>query len=179
MQILIDQDGPLADFEAGFLERWQTSFPDEYFVSLVDRKTFKVRDDYPEELREKVESIYLSQGFYLNLGLVLGASEAVRELIRLGHEVWICTSPLSRNPHCVSEKYAWVENNFGPEFVSRLVVTKDKTLIRGQYLIDDNPKIDGRFDPEWEHVLFDAPYNRGFDNKPRITWATWREGLIR
>ena len=52
MIILIDQDGPLADFEKGFLDAWRAQFPNEHFVPLHRRRTFYVRDDYPKELRD-------------------------------------------------------------------------------------------------------------------------------
>jgi 5'(3')-deoxyribonucleotidase len=86
--------------------------------------------------------------FLTRWGDIAGASEAVREMIDLGHKVWICTSPRSRSPYCVTEKHAWVENYFRSTFVGRLVVTKDKTLVRGRYLIDDQPEIRGTLNPE-------------------------------
>src|SRR3989338_9420813 len=100
MIILIDQDGPLADFEKGFLDAWRAQFPNEHFVPLHRRRTFYVRDDYPKELRDKVESIYFAPGFYLNLPPVNGSLEALKMLVELGHDVRICTSPLSRYENC-------------------------------------------------------------------------------
>ena len=96
MLILLDQDGVLADFDRGFLEEWRRQFPDEPWVPLAERKSFYVRDDYPSELREKVESIYNAKSFILNLPHIEGAIEAVNDLLALGHEIRVCTSPLSR-----------------------------------------------------------------------------------
>lgn len=175
--VLIDQDGPLADFERGFLENWKRKFPDELCVPLEKRRSLKVRDDYPEHLREKVESVYFEEGFCKNLPLVQGATEAVQSLIELGHDVRICTSPLSRYENCVLEKYKWVEQHFGREFTKRIIVTKDKTLIKGRYLIDDSPEIQQVPNIEWDHVIFDAPYNRAITSRPRITWKNWQEIL--
>lgn len=44
-------------------------------------------------------------------------------------------------------------------WLTRLIITSDKTKIRGDLLIDDKPYITGSEYPAWEHVLFTAPYN--------------------
>ncbi|MBI2024757.1 MAG: 5'-3'-deoxyribonucleotidase [Candidatus Harrisonbacteria bacterium] len=175
MIILVDQDGPLADFEKGFLETWRAQFPEERFIPLNQRKTFYVRDDYPEKLRDKVESIYFASGFYQNLPPVAGSVEALKILVELGYDVRICTSPLSRYENCVLEKYRWVEKHLGRDFIKRIVLSKDKTIVRGSFLIDDKPIIKGGETAEWEHILYDCPYNQEVKVKRRLTWANWRE----
>merc|ERR1711924_319884 len=52
----------------------------------------------------------------------------------------------------------------------------DKTLVRGDLLIDDKPRVGGQERlPSWEHVVFDAPYNRDTAHKLRLgDWAGWR-----
>lgn len=177
MIVLVDQDGPLADFEKGFLDEWRSRFPNDFFVPIHERKTFYVRDDYPSELRNKVESIYFSPGFYLNLPPVAGSIEGLRALVELGHDVRICTSPLSQYENCVLEKYQWVEKYLGRDFTKRIVLSKDKTIVRGRFLIDDKPVVEGGETAEWEHILYDCPYNQEVKNKKRLTWANWREVL--
>lgn len=76
MIILIDQDGPLADFQKGVLEKWRTQFPREFFVPLYQRKDFYVYNDYPENLRDKVKDLYDAPGFFLGLQPVEGSVEA-------------------------------------------------------------------------------------------------------
>lgn len=173
MIILIDQDGPLADFEKGFLQSWKSKFPDEFFVEIEARRSFKIKDDYPEQLRPQVEQTYLEKHFYETLPIVQGASEAIHVMLERGHDVRICTSPLSQYENCILEKYFWVERHLGRDFLKRMIVTKDKTLIRGDLLIDDNPDVWGAVEPAWRWLLYDAPYNRGVLNRPRLTWATW------
>jgi 5'-nucleotidase len=59
--------------------------------------------------------------------------------------------------------------------VNRIILTKDKTLIKADYIIDDKPEISGVENmPAWEHIIFDRPYNRQV-NKRRITWETWKD----
>lgn len=174
--ILIDQDGVLADFERGFYAAWQASGHPHPALPLEQRRSFYVRDDYPVELRAEVEAIYTAAGFYRDLPLIAGATEALTALLEQGHDVRICTSPLNQYRNCVPEKYEWIERHLGTEFVTRMIVSKDKTIVRGDVLVDDNPSVKGPCQASWRHVLFDQPYNR-HAQAPRMTWASWRDVL--
>jgi 5'-nucleotidase len=175
--ILVDQDGPLADFERGFHDVWSSRFPDEPPIPVDERTTFYVRDQYPAHLRAWVDEVHHAPGFYRELPPTPGAVEAMHTLLELGYDVRICTSPLSRYENCVLEKYEWTERHLGRDFTKRMIVTKDKTVVRGAYLIDDRPEITGAETPEWEHVVFDCSYNRHVPEKRRLTWANWRQVL--
>lgn len=177
MLILIDQDGPLADFETGFLAIWREKHPDEFYIPVEHRTAFYIREEYPENLRQQVDDIYNAPGFYRNLPPTAGCIQALNDMIELGIDVRICTAPLSRYENCVLEKYEWVEKHLGREFTRRMILTKDKTIVRGNYLIDDKPSIEGSHTPEWEHILFDCSYNTEITKNRRLNWSNWREIL--
>lgn len=178
MIILIDQDGVLVDFEQGFLKSWREKFPRELFIHVEDRKSKSLFDDYPACLKEKISSTYQAPGFYINLPPIPGGRDAIRKIIELGHDVFICTTSMSHFENCIVEKYTWVEKYFSREFTKRIIIAKDKTLVRGAYLIDDNPTIEGLLRPEWEHIIFDAPYNKNTGTKRiKSDWSNWREVL--
>ncbi len=44
---------------------------------------------------------------------------------------------------CVCVQYAWVEKHLGHDFLEQVILTRDKTLITGDILIDDKPDILG------------------------------------
>jgi 5'-nucleotidase len=177
MLILIDQDGVLADFETGFHTAWHAGGHAYPALPIDDRRSFYVRDDYPAHLRKTVEAIYMAPGFYRALPAITGAVDAVIELLKMGHDVRICTSPLNHYRHCLPEKYEWVDHHLGPEFVKRLIVTKDKTVVHGDVLVDDKPEVTGTQKPDWCHVVYDQPYNRHV-NGARMSWANWQEVLL-
>lgn len=171
-------DGVLADFEAGFVKAWQRKFPKIPHIPLEKRKTFSVRNDYPKELEKDVESIYRTPGFFQNLPEIPGGKEALTKMQESGHEVFICTSPISKYENCILEKYHWISKNLGYEWTKRTIMTKDKTLIYGDILIDDRPEHLGIKKPVWKHVLFDRPYNRNVTSKLRIAWDNWEKVLL-
>lgn len=177
MLILLDQDNVLADFEQGFLDAWRKRHPDKSFIAYEDRSCFHVRENYPAEYGCHVEDTYAQPGFFRGLKPVPGALEAVRELMAMGHDILICTSPINRYHNCVREKYEWVEAHLGYEFTKRLILTKDKTLVRGDILIDDKPDITGLQSPVWRHYLYDRPFNRSVTRVPRLTWQNWKDVL--
>lgn len=175
--ILVDMDGVLADFEGRFLENWRKKFPNHPIIPLAERETFYLEEDYPDGLKKDIESIFRAPGFFQNLKIISGSKEALTKMESLGHEVFICTSPISKYENCVLEKYHWVSKNLGYEWTKKMIVTKDKTLIYGDILIDDKPKHLGVKDPVWKYVLFDAPYNKKVKSDLRITWKNWEKIL--
>lgn len=171
-------DGVIADYDGELLQRWKLRHADKFYVPLEERTTFYVKDNYPEELQPLVAEILLEPGFFRDMLPVPGAKEALEEMQAMGLEIFICTSPLSTYKNCVLEKYEWVEKVLSPSWVRQIILTKDKTIIKGDLLIDDKPSITGAEEhPEWEHILYDRPYNRE-TNKKRITWNNWKEVIV-
>lgn len=174
MIILVDMDNTLADFDKALLEIWRKLYPNEFYVPLEERKNFHPHKDYPDHLQSKIQEIFHSQGFIRNLPPIPGGIEAVKEMLEKGHDVRFCTSHLYEYNYCVFEKYQWIEEYFGKEAVDRIILTRDKTLIYGDLLIDDKQEITGLKTPFWEHILFDRPYNRNVTEKRRLNWQNWQ-----
>ena len=88
-------------------------------------------------------------GFFEHLEPIDGAIQAVRELMD-GFDVHVLTAPSRMNPHSYSEKRLWIEAQFGYEFTRKLIISPDKGLLKGDFLIDDRAKGNGqdRFDGE-------------------------------
>uniref|UniRef100_F7A8Z1 Jupiter microtubule associated homolog 1 n=1 Tax=Equus caballus TaxID=9796 RepID=F7A8Z1_HORSE len=132
--------------------------------------------------QEKVVSVFEAPGFFLDLEPIPGALEAMREMNDMQDtEVFICTSPPEKYDYSVYEKYCWVEKHLGPQFVERIILTRDKTVILGDLLIDDKDTIQGQEEtPSWEHILFTCCHNQHLVLPPTrrrlLSWSDdWRE----
>lgn len=126
--VYIDMDDVLCDFTGA------------YSKSLFDTPTIS----YPQS----------QYGFYANLEPLPNAIESVLELIHTDYfDPYILTAPSIHNPLCYTEKRVWVEKHFGIEFVNKLIISPNKALLKGQYLIDD--KREGRGQEEFEGQLIE------------------------
>ncbi|XP_058415492.1 5'(3')-deoxyribonucleotidase, mitochondrial isoform X2 [Diceros bicornis minor] len=147
LRVLVDMDGVLADFEGGFLSKFRARFPEQPFIALEDRRGFWVSEQYGRlqpGLSEKAISIWESENFFFDLEPLPGAVEAVKQMANLENtDVFICTSPIQMYKYCPYEKYAWVEKHFGPDFLEQIVLTRDKTVVSADLLIDDRPDVTG------------------------------------
>jgi 5'-nucleotidase len=172
MLILLDQDGVLANFQEGFKAAWfKRGLPDHIGTW---ESHWDLYDFIPKDLHSQVEEIMCEPGLFRNLAIMDGAVEAVHALVKEGHDVHICTSPWSSNETCVPEKLQWIQEYFGTAIRKNVIWTADKTLIKGQVLLDDRPQVTGRYVPEWEHVLFHSSYNKFLTGKRRmLSWKNW------
>lgn len=103
-------------------------------------------------------------GFFLKLEEISGAIEAFNKL-QEKYDVWILTRPSFRNVNCFTEKAQWVWDHLGFNAVEKTIMAGDKSLLKGDYLIDDmdgdgQPNFEGewiRFGsykyPDWNSVL--------------------------
>ncbi|MET7697741.1 hypothetical protein, partial [Streptomyces sp. NPDC005485] len=84
----------------------------------------------------------------------------------------VCSSPLSANPWSDRAKRAWLTRHFGARVAHEAVVVDDKSGHDGIALIDDRPHIKNSARATWQHVVFDASYNR---RSPAPRLLGWRD----
>lgn len=110
-------------------------------------------------------------GFYRNLEPIKDAIESVITLINSGfYDVYILTAPSVINTHSYSEKREWIEKYFGYNFCHKLIISPNKGLLKGDYLIDDCSFGKGQEDFKGEIILF------GSNTYP--TWERVMEYLL-
>jgi len=168
--ILVDLDNVVADQRLGFYAVLE-KYPHITLPALEALKEFDIELNFLEEHRQLIRSIRLRKKFFRSLPIIAGAKEGLTRLLDAGRDVRLVTTPTWEWKHCVAEKYAWVEEHLGRDWCGRLILTRDKTLVRGDILIDDAPEVAGTLNPSWEHVLFDQPHNQ-YVKKERVTWST-------
>ena len=109
-RVYIDMDRTLVDYDGGF-------------------NKIKNAIKYPQS---KI-------GFWLDLSPIQGAIESFKYL-ESKYDVWILTRPSFHNFNSYSEKAQWVREKLGFEAQKRTILCGDKSLVKGQYLIDDDCK---------------------------------------
>lgn len=162
--ILVDMDNTIANWDATL-----KSYMDSNKLPWIDPNAWDVtKRGYDHITFSQIKQVINGPEFYASLQVSDGAVETLNNLHRIGFDVKLCTSPPEENPHAIYEKRDWVHTYLGKGWVDSIIFAHDKTIVNGKVLIDDKPCVYGiKFDPEWKHVLFDQPYNRGLI-KPRI-----------
>lgn len=111
--IYIDMDATLCDYWGGY-QRTHALYP-----QLA----------YPQSRRN----------FYYDLAPMPGAIATFHWLSQHPlYAVYILSAPSILNPHSYTEKRLWVERHLGLDATYRLILSPQKGLLKGHYLIDDN-----------------------------------------
>ena len=169
--LLLDQDGPLADFDRALFDA--TPPEDLDFGDLSDQRHRYMTDHgVSSAARRRMRTLIETDGFYRNLPVNPGAVDGVNMLLDSGlFDIWVCTKPLDDNLNCLSEKAHWLNEHF-PQLNGQIITARDKTMVRGDVLIDDAPKLPGRMFPGWATAIFPTPWNG-----PGSKWGhLWRWG---
>jgi 5'(3')-deoxyribonucleotidase len=109
--IYVDMDGVLVDFESG-----------------VNRLNKEEREKYDDNF-SKVP------GIFSKMKPFPGAIEALKKLSEK-YDIYILSSPGWGNASAWSDKYEWV-NKYLPEMKKKLILSSQKHLNCGDYLVDD------------------------------------------
>lgn len=180
--ILLDMDGPLADFDLHFWDRCNAEGWAFDVAHYGQQRHRYFTEHIPDrEHRRAARAMVDAGGWFRSLPVTTGASDGVARLLADGHDVWVCTKPLEVNPTCRDDKGAWLAEHF-PELERKLIITPDKSMVRGDVLIDDAPHPSWIERASWEAVIFDAPFNRDgsvWAEFPRFSWGGLNENWLR
>jgi len=127
--IYFDMDGVLADFHRAIRE--------------------KVTPELAVKYGEDIDQI---PGIFKDLQPIPGAIFAFQELSRV-YDCYILSTAPWGNPEAWMEKRLWVEKHLGVFGHKRLILSHNKHLNKGDYLIDDR-LANGADKFEGEHILF-------------------------
>lgn len=159
MILLVDMDGVLADFDAFFFQRciengWTLD------VDEPSQQTFRYFADHMPDRDERnaARQMVHDPGWFRSLPVVAGAEQGMEEFERVGWEVHICSKPLDASATCADEKRAWLRQHF-PTFADRLILAPDKSLVKGDVLLDDAPKPKWFARADWVPIVFTQPHN--------------------
>lgn len=134
-RVFVDMDGVLCNYRKRYRECLQ---------------------NYPENKYPQKEA-----GFFIKLEEISCAIDGINAIAK-HYDTWIATRPSIKNPLCYTEKRIWTEEHLGIEWVKRLIITPDKSLLIGEYLVDDQPwpnfkgkqlLFGGREYPSWKSIL--------------------------
>ena len=137
--VLVDMDNTICDFDGEVVRRFTDKFPGQTMLttSAATRRNWGIAEDVREPYSEEVKKIFRESGFAESLPPIAGAARALKEMLAEGYDVRLCTSPLVNQPMGVGEKFVWVAAVLGDEWKKRIIITSDKTMVKGLMLIDD------------------------------------------
>ena len=108
--------------------------------------------DYESAKATTTEKERKQKGFFENLSPIEGAIEAFKKLSKKYETYFLSTAPWT-NIHAPSEKRIWVEKHLGRYAFKKLILTHNKGLLKGDFLIDDRT-MNGVKEFEGEHIHF-------------------------
>lgn len=175
MRILLDMDGVVVDFMGPWLEMYNHLTNEG--VELDQIKSMKTRKWVGDPMT--LMRIKDSVGFVRNLPPKDGAIDGVKELIKLGHEI-VFVSNGTNCPTSGHEKRDWLKYHFHKEWqYAPLVLTYHKHLVRGDCLLDDNPKNLEKLHSSTTPLLWHYSYNSDVLDYTRIyDWGHFLDWVV-
>lgn len=147
------------------------------------RTVFGFMDDRSPEERDVILEVMNHPELYRRLKVDPKVQAAFKATEEAGHINRFASTPWTGNNTCMQDKEDFIANAYGEEVRKHLVLTHDKTVLRGDVLVDDKPKLHGLFEDnlDFMHVIPTQPYNKDIDTPYRIndfekdlpTFLTW------
>ncbi len=132
--IMVDMDGVIADF-------------DKELKRLAPELELHDGEGYEERSKMVDKTCQENPGVFLRLGI-----EAVK-LLAEKYEIRFLSTPMCELFESYGHKAEWLRKYFGDWAKKRLILTHDKHLVYGKYLIDDRLK-NGSEKWKGEHIHF-------------------------
>ena len=168
MRICIDMDEVIVDNYQAYHRLYE-----EREGRPIEREAYYGKRIYDLPGIEYVREALHEPGFFRHLPVMKDAREVVEELYAQ-HEVYIVTAA-TEFKYSFTDKWEWLEEHMPFVHWERIVFCGNKSIVHGDYMIDDKPKnLDGF---NGQGLLFTASHNSQQQvNYPRFdTWLELRD----
>jgi 5'-nucleotidase len=161
-RICVDMDEVMADTLAEHLRRYNQAFDED--ITLEELAGKGLWEFAPMDRQQQVRAFLDAEDFFEDLPLMPGAQPVLKEL-SARFEIFIATQAMAV-PNSLGPKYRWLQRHFSFVPPSHYVFCGDKSILRADYLIDDQPRNLERF--EGQGLLYSAPHNLAVTGFARV-----------
>ena len=159
-------DEVMADAVAENLKRYNREFGTK--LSVTDLHGRAIWEVIEPSRHAAIERFLESEDFFAVLDVMPDAQRVMRAL-QANYEVFIATAAMEV-PTSFTAKFDWLARHFPFISPANVVFCGDKSILRADYLIDDNPRQLRRF--QGQGVLFHSHHNVACNEFPRVqNWA--------
>ena len=166
-RICVDMDEVMADTLAEHLRRYNLTFDEE--VTPGDLAGKGLWEIAPLDRQQQLRAFLDAEDFFEDLALMPGAQQ-VLERLSTRFEIFIATQAMAV-PNSLRPKSRWLQRHFPFIPPSHYVFCGSKSILRADYLIDDQPRNLLRF--EGQGLLYSAPHNLADTGFLRVN--NWQE----
>ncbi|MDC6267257.1 5' nucleotidase, NT5C type [Lysinibacillus fusiformis] len=167
-RIILDMDDVIANLLTSWIE--VVNFCENENVQLQDVSSWDIEKYF--KCGRKVFD-YLNYDLYRNLKPIEGSQDGVR-MLQEKYDVYIVTVSTTHKDSLIA-KIEWLEEYFPFIKKEKIVLLGDKSIVRGDIIIDDSIKNLERFDGR--KILFNSCHNQGNVQFERVNG--WSEILDR
>ena len=151
--ICVDMDEVIADALSEHLLRYNREFAER--ITHADLQGQWLWDFVPPERQQALADYMMSEDFFAVLR-VMPHAQRVLQRLQQHYEIYIATAAMEV-PSSFNAKFHWLKQHFPFIPASHIVFCGNKSILRGDYLIDDNPRQLRLFGGEG--ILFSSPAN--------------------
>ena len=152
-RICVDMDEVMADTLAEHLRRYNQAFDED--VTTEDLAGKGLWEIAPLDRQAQLRAFLDAEDFFEVLD-VIPDSQRVLEQLSTRFEIFIATQAMVV-PNSLGPKYRWLQRHFSFIPPTHYVFCGTKSILRADYLIDDQPRNLIRF--EGQGLLYSAPHN--------------------
>jgi 5'(3')-deoxyribonucleotidase len=160
-RLIVDMDDVMADATGQFI-----NFYEREFGIRIDRESLNHKNEmerFPGN-HETVYSFTFRKDFFRTMEVKEHSQEVMKELNQK-YEVFIVSSAMEF-PNSLPEKLEWLNEHFPFLHWKQFVFCGRKSIVHGDYMIDDLPHNLETF--KGEQLLFSAPHNLQFNHFKRL-----------
>ena len=152
-RICVDMDEVMADTLAEHLRRYNQTFDED--VTPQDLAGKGLWEITPADRQQQLRDFLDAEDFFEDLAIMPGAQEVLKNL-SVRFEIFIATQAMAV-PNSLGPKYRWLQRHFPFIPPTHYVFCGNKSILRADFLIDDQPKNLLHF--EGRGLLYTAPHN--------------------